>query len=251
MCSRWIHWHVEHVGLGPGAAAGQLARLDQPDLEAAGFEQLEQRDPVDAGRFHGHGGDAALASASRRWRAGRRSWPRTGGRWRASRRRRRRGGTRVGRDADHVHVGVDVDAGRVGVEDGQGRRLLAWRPRRSARAWALAGTENACVGSWCRLPCGSGAKTAGVGQEGNRRDAVSPTGSTQRRAPLRVTNDRVAASRARLHDGHEAPVPCRPRTHAGRSRIVPEPGRRSLPLRSSSQGVGGRARHGGFMASPT
>ena len=33
--------------------------------------------------------------------------------------------------------------------------------------------------------------------------------------PRRVANDRVAASRARLHDGHGAPVPCRPRTHAG------------------------------------
>jgi hypothetical protein len=51
---------VEHVGLGPGAAAGQLTRFDQPDLEAARFQQLEQRDPVDPGRFHGHGGDAAL-----------------------------------------------------------------------------------------------------------------------------------------------------------------------------------------------
>jgi len=31
----------------------------------------------------------------------------------------------------------------------------------------------------------------------------------------RVTNGKVATSRARLQDGHEAPVPSRPRTHAG------------------------------------
>ena len=30
-----------------------------------------------------------------------------------------------GRDAGHMRVGMDVDAGRVGVEDGQGRHLLA------------------------------------------------------------------------------------------------------------------------------
>src|SRR6516162_3591203 len=51
----------------------------------------------------------------------------------------------------------------------------------------------------------SGVKIAGAGQEGNRDYALSPTGSTPRRAPGRVTNDRVAASRARLNDGHAAP----------------------------------------------
>jgi hypothetical protein len=51
---------VQHVGLGPGAAARQLAWLDQPGREAAGLKHLIQRDPVDAGRLHGDGGDAAL-----------------------------------------------------------------------------------------------------------------------------------------------------------------------------------------------
>src|SRR5262245_55162763 len=36
---------------------------------------------------------------------------------------------------------------------------------------------------------------------------------------MRVTNGKVAASRARLHDGHKAPVPCRPRTRAGQFTI--------------------------------
>src|SRR5262245_48743470 len=36
---------------------------------------------------------------------------------------------------------------------------------------------------------------------------------------MRVTKDRVAASRARLHDGQEAPVSCRPRTRTGVSNI--------------------------------
>ena len=43
---------VEPVGLGPGPAVAGLAGLDEEDLEAAGFEQLEQGDPVDAGGFH-------------------------------------------------------------------------------------------------------------------------------------------------------------------------------------------------------
>jgi hypothetical protein len=61
------------------------------------------------------------------------------------------------------------------------------------------------------------AKTASVGQEGNTGNALSPTGSTHRWLPMRVTNDRVAASRARLTNGHEAPGVNRPRTHAGPS----------------------------------
>ena len=32
---------------------------------------------------------------------------------------------------------------------------------------------------------------------------------------MRVANDRAATSRARLYDGHEAPVGSRPRTYAG------------------------------------
>ena len=33
---------VERVGLGPGPAPGELSRLDQPDLEPAGLQQLEK-----------------------------------------------------------------------------------------------------------------------------------------------------------------------------------------------------------------
>src|SRR5262249_25264704 len=41
------------------------------------------------------------------------------------------------------------------------------------------------------------------------------TGSTHGWRAKRVTNDRAATSRARLYDGHEAPVGSRPRTCAG------------------------------------
>jgi len=71
------------------------------------------------------------------------------------------------------------------------------------------------VGSLCRM----GATTAGVGREGHSRYALSPTGSTPRRMPVRVTNDKAAASRTRLLHGHEAPVASRPRTKAGLSTI--------------------------------
>jgi hypothetical protein len=52
---------VEHVGLGTSTAAGQLARLDQPDLEATRLQQLKQRDPVNACRFQGDRSDPALS----------------------------------------------------------------------------------------------------------------------------------------------------------------------------------------------
>lgn len=66
-----------------------------------------------------------------------------------------------------------------------------------------------------------GAKTAGASQEGNGDNAFSPTGATQRWAPLRVTKDRVAASRARRNDGHAAAIGSTatdPRRFAQRSR---------------------------------
>src|SRR5262249_15854520 len=123
-----------------------LPWLDQPDLKAAGLQQLVQRDPVDASRFHGHRGDAALlqpvgdgkqvagigpeaanVAGQTTVRAGRR-WPDARG-W----------------DAGHVHIRMHVNAGGVGVEDGQGRRSFAWWPRgpgldfgRIARTLALA-----------------------------------------------------------------------------------------------------------------
>src|SRR5215472_15890321 len=84
---------------------------------------------------------------------------------------------------------------------------------------------------------------------GERVDAVSPTGSTHQQPPMRVTNDRVAASRARLHDGHKAPVSCRPRTYAGRSRISPNRAAVNTLLSPSSRVARGRARRKGCMDS--
>jgi hypothetical protein len=63
------------------------------------------------------------------------------------------------------------------------------------------------------------------GPRGDGKGAVSPTGSTWRLGPPRVTHGRVAASRARLQDGHGAPVSCRPRARAGLP-ILSEPRRR-------------------------
>ncbi len=42
------------------ATARQLTWLDQPDLEVMRFQQFKERNPVNAGRFHGDRGDAAL-----------------------------------------------------------------------------------------------------------------------------------------------------------------------------------------------
>jgi hypothetical protein len=53
---------------------------------------------------------------------------------------------------------------------------------------------------------------SGAGQEGNRSVAISPTGSRHRGRAVRVTNDRVAASRARLTYGYETPGFLRPQT---------------------------------------
>ena len=51
---------IEHVGLGSARGVLRLPWIDQINLEAAPLEQLEQRNPVNAGRFHSHAGDAAL-----------------------------------------------------------------------------------------------------------------------------------------------------------------------------------------------
>lgn len=143
----------------------------------------------------------------------------------------------LGRDADHVHVGMDVDARCVGVEDGHDRCLLAWRPRclglGLVRTLALAHG----VGYLVKV-----CKESRRGPRGDRRNAVSPTGSTHRLRPTRVTNDRVAASRARLHHGQEAPVPCRPRTHAGRSILATSPRQKSNPALYPVHGPSGAAR---------
>jgi hypothetical protein len=143
--------------------------------------------------------------------------------------------------ASDASIGVRILNARA--ETIQGRP--AFRTAFSRRRCLI---PNDCVGSWCRLSWGGWCEDSRRGPRGDRSDAVSPTGSTQRGLGLRVTKDRVAASRARLHDGYEAPVPCRPRTRAGRCRI--SPGRaagNALPhAGSSSRAVGGRARRGGL-----
>jgi hypothetical protein len=48
---------VEDVGLAPGHSL-QLSGIDEPHLEAARTEELEEGDPVHAGGLHRHGLDA-------------------------------------------------------------------------------------------------------------------------------------------------------------------------------------------------
>src|SRR5262245_26679711 len=152
--------------------------------------------------------------------------------------------------ADHVHVGVDVDAGRIGVEDGQGRWGRAWRPGWPGRGacldrgrlrWLMVSAilyqiavipypepgafprqqPDPMGGDHRDLVLGGWGEASRGRTRGERVDAVSPTGSTHRQLPMRVTNDRVATSRARLYEGHEAPVGSRPRTRAGCCTIHP------------------------------
>ena len=54
----WQPLGVEHIGLGPCPATGGLPGLDEADLEALSFQQLEKWDPVDPGGLDGNGGDA-------------------------------------------------------------------------------------------------------------------------------------------------------------------------------------------------
>ena len=92
---------VADIGLGPSAAAVQLARLDEKTLEPLRFEVLEPGNPVDAGGFQGHGGDAGLSQMVG-------DGVQVGGVGAE--------GTDLPRpDADDVVVGVDVDAGGVRV----------------------------------------------------------------------------------------------------------------------------------------
>jgi hypothetical protein len=84
-----------------------LVRFHQVDLDALGFEQLEQSNPVDAGgfqsdRFHAallQLGDDLLKIGGAGGELPDRVWLAVGG------------------DADHMHVGMDVDSGRVRVDD--------------------------------------------------------------------------------------------------------------------------------------
>ena len=203
---------VEHVGLGPGAAPRELAGFDQPDLEALATpatrtaESSRRRSipwrpsslrtsfnhAAMARRSHGIGPEAADVG---RQAAG------VGGPQ-----------ARSPGNADHVHVGMHVDSGRVRLDHAQAGLVLDGGRRRRLRPARHSGVV-ACVGSWCRLPCEKGNKCRRE-PRGEQWNCSFPNG-IDATMTLRVTNGRVAASRARLHDGHEAPVPCRPRTHAG------------------------------------
>ena len=104
---------VEDVGLRPRPAPRELSRLHELDLEALRLEELVEGDPVDAGGLHGDRRDAALLQPGG-------DGLEVGG---VGAELADRLIVAVGRDADHVHVGVDIDAGGVGVDDlERGRR---------------------------------------------------------------------------------------------------------------------------------
>jgi len=103
---------VEDVGLGPGAATRELPGFDQLDLEPLRFKELEQRDPVDAGGLQGDRLDAALFQPGD-------DFVKIGG---VGAEPADRVGVAVGRDADHMHVGMYINSSRVRVDDFQWRR---------------------------------------------------------------------------------------------------------------------------------
>src|SRR6476646_11876296 len=51
---------IADIGLAPRHVLG-IARVDKKHCKSAGIEKLENRNPVDAGRFHDDGLDAAFS----------------------------------------------------------------------------------------------------------------------------------------------------------------------------------------------
>ena len=216
---------VEYVGLGPCPAPRELPRLHQLDLESLRLQELEEGDPVDAGGLHGDGLDAAgLQPRGDRLEVGG-----------IAAELADRLGVAVGRDADHVHIGMDVDAGGVGVDDLKrgrrggdreadravgrpGRRLRLLRLPRSLRLLRFPRLLGLIVGNdhgslrLGRTRCVTTRRRAPRGVAGTLR--VSPTGSIPWRvAPAwQVTNDKVEPPRARLRCGQDAPEEKRPLT---------------------------------------
>jgi len=87
--------------------SGQLPWFHQVDLEALGFQEFEQRNPVDAGGFQSDRFHAALLQpGDDLLKIGRVGAELPDGVCLA-----------VGGDADHMHVGMNVDSGRVRVDD--------------------------------------------------------------------------------------------------------------------------------------
>ena len=103
---------VAAVRLGAAAQLVGVAGVDQQDLEPLGLEQLVQRDPVDAGRFHGHRVDLVLAQEGDDGLQA----VGVGGELPDQ------AGVGFGGEADADPVGAraDVDAGGVRVQHGQG-----------------------------------------------------------------------------------------------------------------------------------
>jgi hypothetical protein len=107
---------IDHIGLAPGHVLDVMG-IDQLDIESPAFEQFEQGDPVDAGRFHGDGGDpAALQPIGQA--------PEIGGERRKLLHRLR---IPIGRNGDKMAARADVDTGRVQVDALQ-RRFLGLLP---------------------------------------------------------------------------------------------------------------------------
>jgi hypothetical protein len=107
---------VQDIGFGPTADLPGLPRIDQEHLEAATLEQLKERDPVDAGRFHGHGRDAAGSEPVGEGFevGGTGTEPPDVGR-QVGRMISGRRGRGLGRHGHPMLGGMDVNAGRMGV----------------------------------------------------------------------------------------------------------------------------------------
>jgi len=106
-CNRWIHCASRTSVLGRAPQAGELPWFHEVDLEALRFQEFEERNPVDPGRFHSDRFHTALLQP-------RDDLVKIGGigaelpDW---------FGVTIGGDADHMHVGMNIDSGRVRVDE--------------------------------------------------------------------------------------------------------------------------------------
>ena len=96
---------VDHIRLATRHVL-DVARVDQNDLEATTFEDLEEWNPIDAGRFHRHGCDPTRRKPVRQREQI------FGERREVTDRLR----ITVGRHCDIVNAGADIDAGSIRVQ---------------------------------------------------------------------------------------------------------------------------------------